>query len=407
MKKAVIVCLVICLLFVAGCGKKTPASSSATQSTSSNATKSSANTTQKSEDAAASAVALAQRKSVALKALSDVLLNKSQFYSTDSKRELYLKSFKWSDTDYCAGANVAFRAVRFAAVDMDGDGVPEVVLDMEPAPNASVDPGYEVLHYTGSKVDGFNFHFRSMATVGRNGLYTEGDATNNYTEKLRFLGDACDSSYQYYSESADGTDNGKPVSFYFYDVPLTAHSYDAALDSIPYNQVDWHDYSGSLIAKWVTDRPASADPKPVISNSALLGRQNYLDGLAALAAFQPERVNPFAEYARDPLDYYQDWDKELNKIYSLLKKKLPASQMDALRKDEKQWINIRGKRGAQAYQNWMASPNGGNEADALYEKNRALGDVTKNRTLYLIDLYFGDTSQPSTTQIIQKYGLKK
>ena len=404
MKKVVIVCLVICLLAIAGCGKKAPVSSSATQPTSSNATKKSEIPT---ESATASAAALAQRRSVALKAFSDVMLNNAKFYDADSKRTLYLKDIKWSDTSWgLDGPRVAFHASNFAVVDMDGDGVSEVVVGIDPASNADVDPGFEVLHYTGSKVNGFSFHFRSMQTVGTNGLYTEGGATNNSTEKLRFIAGTYDISRQYYSESVDGTEDGKPVYFYYHDVPLSENSYEMALKDDPYEQVHWYDFKDSLIKKWVTDRPASADSKPALSNDALVARQNYLDGLESLTSFQPEKVNPFADYLQHPKVYYQNWDKELNKIYGLLEKKLTSDQMDVLRSDEKQWLSVRDIRGAQAYQNYIKSYSN-TAVDASYEESRILGDVTKNRTFYLIDRYFGDTSQPTTTEIIQKYGLKK
>ena len=409
--------MITCLLFIAGCGKETPTPvpGSTSQSTSSSTTQAPvpASPAQKQESAAESTAALAKRKATALKALSDVMLDKAKFYSTDNKRELYLRDYKDSDTGPGGNSKVRYNASGFDVVDMNGDGVPEVILDMSSAPNSDFDPGYELLHYRSGKVEGFFFGFREIATLAKNGLFSAGNATNNYIEKMRFLGDTYDISPQYYIESADGSDSSKSIYFYYYDVPLTERSYNAAYKDTPYEQARGYSFSDSSIKKWVTNRPASADPKPAALNADLVARQNYLDRLAANGSLKSPGGEAFGgldEAAQDDqvYAYYQSWDKELNKIYGLLEKKLPADQMNTLRADEHQWITVRDKNATLAEKQWKGRMPGTSDAAEIDQaKNSRLADVTKNRTFYLIDRYFGDTSQPTTTEIIQKYGLKQ
>jgi len=145
----------------------------------------------------------------------------------------------------------------------------------------------------------------------------------------------------------------------------------------------------------------------------MIARQSYLDGLAGNNLLRDPRDNDSYNDAGtlEQLDlmqgYYQAWDKELNSIYGLLEKKLPADQMEALRKDEQQWITVRDENGSTAHQKWIKAYGTGSPESADRTQNANLAITTKNRTFYLIDRYFGDTSQPTTTEIIQKYGLKQ
>jgi len=406
MKKIAVTLLVVCLLFIAGCGKETPTPvpSATSQPTSSSTTQAPASAVQKQESAAASAAALQQRRTVALKALGDVLGNKTQFYSIDSARKLYLKDIKGTDMSSAFQSEdvITFKMPKFAVVDMDGDGVPEVVVELD----YGSDGGFEVLHYKKDKVIGAYFVLRGMQCLSKNGLFNgTGGAAYNYTEKIRFLGDSYDISDQITQEDS---------SYCYHDVPVSENTYKVGgIPVLENNQVDWHAYTDAQIAKWVTNRPTSADPKPALSNDALVARQNYLDGLVHNSALKDPRDGDSYDGAGTigqydlMRGYYQAWDKELNKIYGLLEKKLSADQMDALRKDEKQWITIRDERGLTVRKAWTNSFGSYNAESADREQDIGLALATKNRTFYLIDRYFGDTSQPTTTEIIQKYGLKK
>ena len=398
MKKVIIALLVVCLLFVAGCSKKTPASSS---------TKPSAPQSATSSKPAASAPSLAQRRAVALKALSDVMLNKAQFCNINTGSSIYLKDLSVADT----GANTdkgAYRMTSFQILDVDGDGVPEVVVQAKLLSSTTDDQQSIILRYYDGRVDGYLFQpvtneiALGSGTFAKNGLFgTMDSARDNTIEKIRFLGLHLDTTNVMFSQADD---NWNTISFYMYDIPVSPDLCSGQIDKAAGDPAPSYAYSEINITKQITSRSVSADPTPTLSNANLVARQNYLDGLADQASFDsamlvmdsmtPEKVRT---------GYYQSWDNELNKIYGLLEKKLPSSQMDALRKDEQEWITIRDMDAAHVQEYQRGSYASSDEMG----KYLTLGDVTKNRTFYLIDLYFGDTSQPSTTEIIQKYGLKK
>ena len=417
MKKVTAVLLAICLLFIAGCSniagcsKKTSSSSNTTQSTSSSATPNQVGTAKKSESSAesasASAAALAQRKAVALKALSDVMLNKAQFCNINTGISIYLKNLSVADT----GANTdegTYRMTSFQVLDVDGDGVPEAIVQAKLSSPTIDDQQSIILRYYDGRIDGYLFQpvTEDIATgaggFAKNGWFSSMDsARDNTVEKIRFLGLQLDSTNVMVSQADD---NWNTISFYLYDIPVSPDLCSGQMDKVEGNAAPSYAYSEANIMKQITDRPASADPTPTLSNANLVARQNYLDGLADQASFDSAMlVMDSMTPEKMRTGYYLSWDNELNKIYGLLEKKLPAGQMDALRKDEQEWLMVRDLDAAHIQEYQRGSYTSSNEMG----KYLTLGDVTKNRTLYLIDLYFGDTSQPSTTSIIQKYGLKK
>lgn len=69
------------------------------------------------------------------------------------------------------------------------------------------------------------------------------------------------------------------------------------------------------------------------------------------------------------------WDYELNRIYGLLRSKLSTSDMKALTASEIEWINYKEDRVKKVF-------------EAGQDGNVTLADLTKQRTLLLIDYYF-------------------
>ena len=86
-----------------------------------------------------------------------------------------------SDSDY------AGRAVeQFAVVDMDGNGVPEVVIEL------SRDGERIVFHYKDGKIYGFGFSYRGMNESKKDGTFTgSSGADSSSIDRLEFLDDVC------------------------------------------------------------------------------------------------------------------------------------------------------------------------------------------------------------------------
>ena len=235
-----------------------------------------------------------------------------------------------------------------------------------------------------------------------NGLFWgSAGANDNFIQQLRFFGNAVNITTLMYTVDNGG---GAPIDAYMYDVLASEKTVSGQMNAAVKDQATWYTPSAANIEQQITNRSASADPVPALTNENLVARQDYLDGLGqrGLLSFAPvfssSTATPTkaqtaaldAKQRAADLAYYKSWDAELNRIYGLLEKKLPATQMEQLRQDERQWMTIRDKNAARD--------------DESQTKDAGLGDLTQNRTLYLIDLYFGDTSQPTTTDIVNRYG---
>ena len=88
---------------------------------------------------------------LSLKAYSAVLQNNTEFLSKDDNKKTYLKDFRYLNND---DPDSPLTVVSFAAVDMDGDKIPEIVLEGDNY------IGYEVLHYYEGIVYGYSFVYK-------------------------------------------------------------------------------------------------------------------------------------------------------------------------------------------------------------------------------------------------------
>lgn len=89
-------------------------------------------------------------KSLAMEAYKIVLQNKIEFYSTETKKKVYLNDFLTNNEIY--GTTSKIKINHFAVLDMDGDRIPEVVLGLTVDENPNF---VEVLHYMNGEVYGY------------------------------------------------------------------------------------------------------------------------------------------------------------------------------------------------------------------------------------------------------------
>lgn len=84
-----------------------------------------------------------------------VLNNKKPFISmNEDKQKFYLNEYCW----YLNDVNIEYHADYFMIVDMDGDGLKEVVLECTPGTS-------QVLHYEEGEVYSYQFGIRAMKPV--------------------------------------------------------------------------------------------------------------------------------------------------------------------------------------------------------------------------------------------------
>lgn len=150
----------------------------------------------------------------AMEAYKPVLQNKAEFYSTDNKKKVYLNDFLTNEELF----GTQFKVTNFTVLDMDGDKIPEVVLELKK------DDFYEVLHYMNGKVYGYIRSYRQLENIKIDGTFSwSNSAFNDGIGKLKFKPDACETDNLGYLD-ADKTDK------YFVDnKPATEETYNSFL----------------------------------------------------------------------------------------------------------------------------------------------------------------------------------
>ncbi|MDR2586450.1 MAG: hypothetical protein LBC84_09610 [Prevotellaceae bacterium] len=92
-----------------------------------------------------------------LSVFKKVLTNQITHTDAESKRKIFLK-------DYCDENGISEIDLRFAVVDLDGDGIPEIVFEH--------DPGIvRVLRYEKGLIFGFTFDYRAMNDIKKDGTF--------------------------------------------------------------------------------------------------------------------------------------------------------------------------------------------------------------------------------------------
>jgi hypothetical protein len=131
--------------------------------------------------------------------------------------------------------------------------------------------------------------------------------------------------------------------------------------------VDWYEYTDDMVKQWfpnyftLQDMSASSEPQPT-------DMQNYLDSLADLLSFNYD--------VSDYQNYYDNWNQEMDTIYSLCLEKLADTDRDMLITGQQEWLAARSQKEQ--------------ETSGLVDQGLLLGDMTKQRTYRLISFYFDD-----------------
>ncbi len=178
---------------------------------------------------------------LAMDAYKRVLQNEDNFLSTDGKKILlndYLK-------EYLTGKQLEM--THFTIIDLDGDNIPEVVLELSVDGNPQF---YEILHYNKEQVYGYDFVYRGLERLKADGTFwASSGAADNECDKLKFNDGAYEIITLAHSESKQD-DNGMTVSYYIDNQSVT----DEAFNSFTQNQdakddVVWNEVSESNIEK--------------------------------------------------------------------------------------------------------------------------------------------------------------
>lgn len=188
--------------------------SSSKTNTSSNSTSSKSENTKSQEQSDNNSI---------LEAYKAVLQNKAEFFSTDSKKKLYLNDFLNNNGVY----EVTLKVTHFTELDMDGDKVPEVVLELS---TGDYPEFYEILHYMDGTVYGYLIVYRGLEQLKTDGTFLySGGAADNGCGKLIFNLNTYKIDTLGYSKSSQG-DGKLIISYFIKDKPVTKESFDSFMN---------------------------------------------------------------------------------------------------------------------------------------------------------------------------------
>ena len=179
----------------------------------------------------------------ALKAYQSVLKNETIFLSANNMKHYRLNYFNYWEPSGDQPVTVS----RFAVVDMDNDGVPEVVLAL----TNGYDGAFEVLRYNDYGVTGFYFVFRALLNLSQNGTFMgSGGADDCSYHRLSFpQKDVFEKETLAYSKSGQDNRGNPTISYFIGDTKVTEEVFNAFEESLPNNNVVWYDFTEANIQK--------------------------------------------------------------------------------------------------------------------------------------------------------------
>ena len=159
-----------------------------------------------------------------LNVFKKVLTNEITHFDAEKQKYILLK-------DYFENNGVTATEIRFTLVDLDGEGIPEVIIDHF--------PGVErVLRFEDGTVYGFSFDFRSMKGLKKDGTFEwSKSAFNSGIGRQTFSGTNTD-CINVSEESSEPDDDNR--GYYIYYNKVTEHQYRAFMDAYyKIEDVEW------------------------------------------------------------------------------------------------------------------------------------------------------------------------
>lgn len=177
----------------------------------------------------------------ALEAYNAVLQNQAGFLSTDNGRSLYLNDFLTNKEIY----GTDFEISHFTVLDMDGDKVPEVVLEL------SVGGGpefYEELHYMDDKIYGYLIVYRGLEALKSDGTFSFSNGVADYGwGQMRFEPSTYKTDMRAYSQSSQGGTE-LTITYFINNGPATKEEFDSSVNQQAQKEdAGWYEFTQSNI----------------------------------------------------------------------------------------------------------------------------------------------------------------
>ena len=274
---------------------------------------------------------------------------------------------------------------RFAVVDMDGDTLPEIVLEAEDD-HGYLD-GYCILRYVQGEVWGYVIGARSLENLREDGTHMgDAGAGDIWIEKLYFIDDT------FARDEIAHMEEGYSYGIYtFHDIKVDKSVWDDIESSFyETKEAEWHEFTEEAIREWVIQNSMFTGIS-IETAAEMSERQSYLDALSYLIEltldYNLNREENLEQYRANAESYYEGCMEEMNRIYELCQQKLSGQDLEDFQAEQQHWqeemnLNLWHDLNDKHY----------NSIDDLDEHVPWLyfdyGDKLFRRTLYLINIYF-------------------
>lgn len=314
-----------------------------------------------------------------------VLRNEKKFIGTDKDQYAWLevvRDFEGFLKDIPYGYENRNSVVQFSIVDMDGDMIPEVVLELENY------YGYIILRYRDGQVYGNVVGIRSMNLLNAQGTFMfSSGADNGGIGKFYFIKDTMVCNEAIRMENID--------SYYIHDIISNREIWNNKNDLFDASQkVEWYEFTEEQIASKFEDNPLFEEPSPErLENSR--ERQRYIDSLYYLIELTFDTSKKAkSEYKEDARVYFNSCMQEMNKIYQLCQDKMTGEELAALQEEQQLWMDNFEKRAnidLEVYKFDNLEELLDNDSGYVYYGYvyYEYVDIILRRVLALVDLYYG------------------
>ncbi|MED1471778.1 stalk domain-containing protein [Bacillus salipaludis] len=148
-------------------------------------------------------------------AYKKVLLNEVSFFSVHDKKYVYLNKL-----------NAPSKVLNYTVLDMDGDKLPELIIQLSYANDYPYPDSVEVLHYSNGKVYGFNYSYRGLMGLKTDGTFSwsAGAGDNGYS-KLRYTSGIYKVDNLGYRQLGYDTKGNPKESYFINNKPVSEASY--------------------------------------------------------------------------------------------------------------------------------------------------------------------------------------
>jgi len=160
-----------------------------------------------------------------MQAYKKVLTNEIKYFDTRARESIFFR-------DYCDNNNITATEIRFTVIDLDGNSVPEIVLEHNPGVLI-------VLRFENGKIYGFLFDYRGMNGLKKDGSFNwSNSAFNSGIGRRTFSG--TNTNIVNLAEYSSGPDDNN-VIYYINKIKVTERefsTFQAAQDKK--EDVEWY-----------------------------------------------------------------------------------------------------------------------------------------------------------------------